>query len=436
MAAAQSKTRVVVVLLAILGGVLPVLGYWRVLGRVPAATPEEAKAMLTRTGDRTVLVDVRTPEEFAAGHLDAARNWPHAEIAALVSAEGLPEEFREKRLLLICESGIRSALAARRLGELGVPDATNVQGGMQAWVADAEKPCAVGLCRLRQASGDLSELPHRESPALEQWIAVLTGFVIKPLYMTLSVLLVVVLWRERSLDLVALRWAMICFFVGEAFCAGNYLIYREGSLLFEFLHSYGMVLCFGLTVFALLEGIDLRLVKYSDPKARCAALSLCHRCIKHAEAPCGLQRTFLLMIPAVIVLCLMPFCARLLHVSYNTQIWGTFYNYSHPVVYQIFEIRYLPAAALLLLSVSWFVLMFKRGDAVWWSKVFFSAGSGALGFAFFRLLLLHSYRDDLVWFAAWEELTELLFVVSAGLLVLWFFRHGLFRRRPVPPNVA
>ena len=135
------------------------------------------------------------------------------------------------------------------------------------------------------------------------------------------------------------------------------------------------------------------------------------------------------------VLCLMPFCARVLHVSYNTRIWGTFYNYSHPVVYQIFEIRYLPAAALLLLNVSWFVLMFKRDNAVWWSKVFFSAGSGALGFAFFRLLLLHTYRDDLVWFAAWEELTELLFVVSAG-LVLWFFRHGLFGRRPVPPSVA
>ena len=108
-------------------------------------------------------------------------------------------------------------------------------------------------------------------------------------------------------------------------------------------------------------------------------------------------------------------------------------HYSHLVVYQIFEIRYLPAAALLLLSVSWFLLMSKRDEAVWWSKVFFSAGSGAFGFALFRLILFQSYRDDLVWFVGWEELTELLFVVSAG-LVLWVFRHGLFSRQSAAPT--
>jgi hypothetical protein len=41
-------------------------------------------------------------------------------------------------------------------------------------------------------------------------------------------------------------------------------------------------------------------------------------------------------------------------------------------------------------------------------------------------VLLAVYRDNLVWFAAWEEVTELLFVVAAG-LILWFFRHGLFK---------
>ena len=435
MSVVPRTTRLVVVLLSIIGGVLPVAGYWAVLGRVPTATPEEAKEMLTSDPDGAVLVDVRTPEEFAASHIEAARNWPQSEIAALNSAEGLPAEFRGKRLLLICESGIRSALATRRLDELDVPEVMNIHGGMQAWVAKGEKPCALNLCRLQPASGEPRDLPYRDAPIFEQWTAVLTGFFVKPLYMLLSLLVVAALWRERSADLTALRWAMIWFFVGEAFCALNYLIYGEDSVLFEYLHTYGMVLCFGLTVFAVLEGIDLRLVKYSDPKARCAALSLCRRCIKHANVPCGFQRTFLLLIPAVMVLCLMPFCARLLNTSYNTRILGTFYNYSHLVVYQIFEFRYLPAAALLLLSVSWLLLLSKRDEAVWWSKVFFSAGSGAFGFALFRLILFHSYRDDLVWFVAWEELTELLFVVSAG-LILWVFRHGLFSRRsaaPTPP---
>jgi hypothetical protein len=52
---------------------------------------------------------------------------------------------------------------------------------------------------------------------------------------------------------------------------------------------------------------------------------------------------------------------------------------------------------------------------------------GALGFGFFRVFLLQVYRDNLTWFAAWEELTELLFILAAG-VVLWIFRQGLFPR--------
>jgi hypothetical protein len=95
-------------------------------------------------------------------------------------------------------------------------------------------------------------------------------------------------------------------------------------------------------------------------------------------------------------------------------------------LYQVFEVRYLPAAALLLFAVAWGLLRFKRSEPVAWSKVFFAAGAGALGFSFFRLVLLHAYRDNLAWFGVWEEITELLFVGSAA-IVLWIFRQGLFR---------
>jgi len=78
---------------------------------------------------------------------------------------------------------------------------------------------------------------------------------------------------------------MLCFFIGENCCAANYLIYGDRSCLLEYLHSLGMVLCFGLTAFALLEAVDQRLVKYSDAQSKCAALSLCRRCIKYADAP-------------------------------------------------------------------------------------------------------------------------------------------------------
>jgi len=40
-----------------------------------------------------------------------------------------------------------------------------------------------------------------------------------------------VLRRQRDVDLVALRWGLLGFFVGEAFCATNYLAFGEQSLL-------------------------------------------------------------------------------------------------------------------------------------------------------------------------------------------------------------
>ena len=59
-----------------------------------------------------------------------------------------------------------------------------------------------------------------------------------------------------------------------------------------------------------------------------------------------------------------------------------------------------------------------------WSKVFFAAGMGTMGFSFLRLVLFHAFRDNLVWFGAWEEVTELLFVLGVG-ATLWIFRGAL-----------
>ena len=425
----KHPVRLVVIVIAITGALVPVLAYWLFVGRMATVSPEQAKKILAERGATAILVDVRTPEEFTDEHIEAARNWPYEQIVALDSAKQIPEDLRGKRLLLICRSGIRSGVATKHLLQWGIHVA-NVQGGMQAWVASAEKSCGLALCQIRsESSNETVAMPSRDAPPLEQWAAVLTGFVVKPFYTLTALLFIVILWRQTAPDLLALRWAMIAFFVGENFCAANYLFGNDQSLLLEFLHSYGMVLCFGLTMFALLEGLDSRILKLSDPQARCAALELCRRCIKHADAPCGLRRVFQFLIPAIMIVALVPLCAALISVSYNTTIFGTFYNYSHPVVYQIFEIRYLPIAAIVLFAISLVVLQCARKNLLLWSKIFFSAGVGAIGFSFFRLVLFHAYRDNLVWFETWEEITELLFVLGVG-LVLWTFHAALLPTKP------
>ena len=119
----------------------------------------------------------------------------------------------------------------------------------------------------------------------------------------------------------ALKWAQVGFLVGEGFCALNYIFYTETSHLFEFLHSYGMVLSFGFATYAILEFIDLRIINYSDPDKKCSALSLCRQCIKYdKQVPCGLKLMFYFLIPAHIALTFMLLTAGTYAVSYNSPV--------------------------------------------------------------------------------------------------------------------
>jgi rhodanese-related sulfurtransferase len=413
----------VVVLLILVIGLAPVLTYWFVIGRVPSITPQAAWNLLSAPDSTAILVDVRPPERYETGHIEAAQNWPLPAILAATPAS-MPAQFSGRRLVLICDSGITSALAARRLREISL-DALNVRGGMQAWSGAAEAPCDLALCRLRAATGATQIAGLHETPVFEQWVAVLTAFGVKPTYMLATLAIILVLWRQRAPDLAALRWAMLAFLAGETCCLVNYVGFREESYLLEYLHSFGMVVAFGFTTYALLEGLNLRLVHYGDPQRACAAAALCRGCIKNAAVPCGLRRVFLLLIPATVVMSLIPFSGEFHLRTYSTRILGGVYTYIHPVLHQIYEVRFLPAIAAILFLFALGVLLRRERYPGPWSKMLFAAGTGALGFSYFRFGLLAAFHNCPVWFSAWEEITELLYVGTvAGML--WVFRRGLF----------
>jgi rhodanese-related sulfurtransferase len=416
-------------LIVVIGGLLPIGLYWLFFGRTTMLTPEEARRLLADPRANVVLVDVRSSKEFSAYHVEGAINWPHDTISALRPPVAVPPQLAGKSIIVVCGSGGHGAASARKLRSLGIDNPVSIRGGMQEWLVMASAPCPAGMSVAATRPSLSIPIAFREAPLHEQWTALLTGFVVKPLYMLMSLLLVVLLFRQRSPDLAALRWALIFFFLGEAFCALNFLIYREASYLFEYLHSFGMVLAFGFTTYAVLEGIDIRLIKYSDPKAKCAAVALCRACIKHADAPCGLRRIFLLTIPAMVLVALMPLLVPFHENAYNTRILGDLYSYIHPVVHQIYEVRFLPLAAVLLFTASFWVLLFREKHPVPQSKILFACGMGAMGFSFLRMLLLAAFADNQVWFSAWEEITELLYVATAA-GVLFVMRRGLFHAAP------
>jgi hypothetical protein len=195
-----------------------------------------------------------------------------------------------------------------------------------------------------------------------------------------------------------------------------------------------MVVGFAFVAYALLEGFDQRIVKFSPEKERCAALSLCRACIKYSDAPCGLKRLFTIMTPALAVLALMPFSVDLNTDAYQTEILGKMHHYFHPVSAQLLELRYCPALALLLFTASWLVLLFKRNRPVALAKPLFAGAAGALSFGLLRMFFTLTFRDDLMWFDVWEEVTELLFILGTA-AVLWVFRTSLFpSKHPAMPN--
>ena len=84
-----------------------------------------------------VIIDVRTPEEFAESHLPEANNFPVDTLSQNI--ETIKKLQRDKPLLVYCRSGKRSARAAEKLKNLGVNSLYNQKGGIKAW-SDANNP--------------------------------------------------------------------------------------------------------------------------------------------------------------------------------------------------------------------------------------------------------------------------------------------------------
>jgi rhodanese-related sulfurtransferase len=87
------------------------------------------KADLDR-GAVPLLLDVRSPEEFGAGHVLGAKNMPMETVAQHLAE--FPPDGGE--VYVICARGGRSASTSAMLSENGIHP-VNVEGGMTAWVS-------------------------------------------------------------------------------------------------------------------------------------------------------------------------------------------------------------------------------------------------------------------------------------------------------------
>ncbi|NBV91569.1 MAG: rhodanese-like domain-containing protein [Flavobacteriia bacterium] len=81
--------------------------------------------------DNTVVLDVRTPEEFTEGHIQGALNFNYFSDSFVKNVTG---KFGKSKILLVyCAAGGRSAEAAKALKKAGFKTVYDLIGGYDSW---------------------------------------------------------------------------------------------------------------------------------------------------------------------------------------------------------------------------------------------------------------------------------------------------------------
>jgi rhodanese-related sulfurtransferase len=94
----------------------------------PSVSTLEATQLINRQG--ALVLDVRTAEEFQKGHILNARNLPLPQLDSRVADI---EKFRDKPIIVSCESGNRSGSAVAALRKHGFAQVFSLRGGIGAW---------------------------------------------------------------------------------------------------------------------------------------------------------------------------------------------------------------------------------------------------------------------------------------------------------------
>ena len=96
----------------------------------PYAEPERLLQLVQEQGEPYVLVDVRSPPEYASGHIPTAVNIP----VDMISRQH-PTEDREALVIVYCRSGARSARASDILRGMGYVNVVDF-GSLLRWTGD------------------------------------------------------------------------------------------------------------------------------------------------------------------------------------------------------------------------------------------------------------------------------------------------------------
>lgn len=116
------------VAVALVSGGMLVWPFFRRATGGPWLSPAQATHLINR--EDALVIDVREPAEYGAGHVLGAKNVP---LARLETSGADLAKRKEKPVIVYCASGDRSTKAAAQLRKQGFTRVASLAGGMKAW---------------------------------------------------------------------------------------------------------------------------------------------------------------------------------------------------------------------------------------------------------------------------------------------------------------
>ena len=98
--------------------------------KIQEVTLDQADSALANAA---FILDVREPEEYAAGHLANSINIPRGLLEFKLAA--MPEIEADSKVVIYCKPSGRSALAALTMKEMSYNNISSIEGGFDAWLA-------------------------------------------------------------------------------------------------------------------------------------------------------------------------------------------------------------------------------------------------------------------------------------------------------------
>ncbi|MGB0966386.1 MAG: rhodanese-like domain-containing protein [Litorivicinus sp.] len=96
-----------------------------------AVSPTQAVIKMNR--ENALVIDVREPKDYKAGHINGALNWPLTKLDSFMSE--VPK-YSDRPLLVVCKMGSSAGAAVKKLAAAGHLDVYRVSGGMMDWTAN------------------------------------------------------------------------------------------------------------------------------------------------------------------------------------------------------------------------------------------------------------------------------------------------------------